>query len=311
MPIPESRTAKAICPLSWRRTLSLTEPFSVNLNALDKRLRRICSTRWRSVNRLDGASSSISTSKCSDFSCAWALNRCFRPSSIRGRFSSSGWMSSLPASTLGLSRMSLIDRKSTRLNSSHVQTSSSQFPYTTLFRSDLFDALAVGEQAGRRLVVDLHVEVQRFFLRLGVEQVLQAFEHPRQVQQFGMDVELAGLDLGDVEDVVDQGQQIVASRIDGASELHLVVAEVAVGVVRQQLGQDQRTVERRAQLVGHVRQEFRLVATGPLQILGMGFEQQLRVAQAIVLLIHFVALAGQLQRLLGQLFVGLLQLGLL
>ncbi len=43
----------------------------------------------------------------------------------------------------------------------------------------------------------------------------------------------------------------------------------------------------------------------------MGFEQQLRFAQAIVLLIHFVALAGQLQRLLGQLFVGLLQLGLL
>ncbi len=194
-------------------------------------------------------------------------------------------------------------------------------PHRTLFgelervgqevAQDLLDALTVGEQAGRRLVVDLHVEMQRFFLRLGVEQVLQTLEHPRQVQQFGMDVELAGLDLGDVEDVVDQGQQVVAGRIDGAGELHLVVAEVAVGVVRQQLGEDQRAVERRAQLVGHVRQEFRLVATGPLQILGMGFEQQLRFAQAIVLLIHFVALAGQLQRLLGQLFVGLLQLGLL
>ena len=126
-----------------------------------------------------------------------------------------------------------------------------------------------------------------------------------------MHLELAGFHLGDVEDVVDQGEQIVASRIDGAGELHLIVAEVALGVVGQQLGQDQRAVQWRAQLVGHVGKEFGLVATGALQLVSALFEHQLYLVQALILLVHLVALAGQLFGLLGQLFIGLFQFGLL
>ena len=56
----------------------------------------------------------------------------------------------------------------------------------------------------------------------------------------GCDLDLAGLDLRQVEDVVDQRQQVVAGRVDRLGELHLLGAEVAVLVVGEQLGQDQR-----------------------------------------------------------------------
>ncbi len=76
------------------------------------------------------------------------------------------------------------------------------------------------------------------------------------------DLQHAGLDLGDVEDVVDQGQQVIARRIVGFGVAHLLAAEVDGRVVRQQLGQDQRAVQRCAQFMGHVRQEFGLVLAG-------------------------------------------------
>ena len=126
-----------------------------------------------------------------------------------------------------------------------------------------------------------------------------------------MHLELAGFHLGNVENVVDQREQVVARRVDRAGELDLLVAEIAGRVVGQQLGQDQRAVQRRAQLVGHVGEEFGLVAAGALQLIGALFEHQLRLVQALVLLVHLIALTGQGLGLLGQLFVGLLQLGLL
>ena len=76
----------------------------------------------------------------------------------------------------------------------------------------------------------------------------------------GVDVHLPGLHLGQVEDVVDQLEQVGAGAVDGPRELHLPRVEVPLGVLRQQLGQDQQGVERRPQLVRHVREELRLVA---------------------------------------------------
>ena len=60
--------------------------------------------------------------------------------------------------------------------------------------------------------------------------------------------------------------------MDGSGELHLLVHQVAVQVVGQQLGQHQRTVERGAQLMGHVRHEVRLVARGGGQLGGPLFD---------------------------------------
>ena len=65
----------------------------------------------------------------------------------------------------------------------------------------------------------------------------------------GYDIHLARLDLGQVEDVVDQVEQIRTGVVNRAGELDLLIGKVPIGVIGQQLGQDQQRVERRAQLV--------------------------------------------------------------
>ena len=44
--------------------------------------------------------------------------------------------------------------------------------------------------------------------------------------------------------------------MDGARELDLLLRQVAADVVGQEAREDQEAVERRAQLVGHVREEL-------------------------------------------------------
>ncbi|GAA3067997.1 hypothetical protein GCM10020254_09660 [Streptomyces goshikiensis] len=59
----------------------------------------------------------------------------------------------------------------------------------------------------------------------------------------GVDVHLAGLDLRQVEDVVDQLEQVRAGGVDDARVLDLLGGEVAGGVLGEQLGEDQQAVE--------------------------------------------------------------------
>ena len=64
-----------------------------------------------------------------------------------------------------------------------------------------------------------------------------------------MDVHPPRLDLGQVQDVVDQLQQVRAGRVDDVGVLDLLGGEVPARVLRQQPGQDEQAVQRRAQLV--------------------------------------------------------------
>ena len=66
-----------------------------------------------------------------------------------------------------------------------------------------------------------------------------------------------GLDLGEVEDVVDQGEQ-VAARAEHAVERLEVLLE-RLGILPQHLGDADDGIERGAQLVAHVGEELRLV----------------------------------------------------
>ncbi len=130
------------------------------------------------------------------------------------------------------------------------------------------------------------------------------FDDPGDCDGFGVDVEFAGLDARQVENVVDESEQLAACGGDGLREFHLLVAEIARLVVGEQLGEDEGRIERRAQLVAHVGQELALVLIGPLQFGGFFRQHGLRLAELVLL---------QLQqlRLLLQLCVGLLQLRLL
>src|SRR5207247_2437888 len=67
------------------------------------------------------------------------------------------------------------------------------------------------------------------------------------------------LDLRQVEDVVDEHQQVVAGRVDRLGELLLLAGQVPLRVLGELVGEDEQAVERRPQLVAHVRQELGLV----------------------------------------------------
>ena len=121
----------------------------------------------------------------------------------------------------------------------------------------------------------------------------------------------AGLDLGEVEDVVDEREKIRAGGVDRLRELALLVREVAFRVLGQELRQDQQRVQRRAQLVAHVGEELRLVARGQRQLLGLLLERRLGERDLAVLGLDLALLQLEQARLLLQLLVRGLELVLL
>ena len=115
---------------------------------------------------------------------------------------------------------------------------------------------------------------------------------------------MPGLDLRQVENVVDQREQVVAGGLDGLGILHLLLGQVPLRVVREELGQDERRIERRAQLVRHVGQEVGLVPARLLQLAGLELQGGLRPERVVALRLEDLGL-------LLELGVGLLELGLL
>ena len=83
---------------------------------------------------------------------------------------------------------------------------------------------------------------------------------------FEFEDDLARLDLRQVEDVVDEGQQVLAAAVDVFHVLLLLGAQRPGEAVFHDLGETDDRVERRAQLVAHVGEELALHAVGPLQL---------------------------------------------
>jgi hypothetical protein len=115
--------------------------------------------------------------------------------------------------------------------------------------------------------VELDVQRQALVRRHLLEPLDDRGDRVLDADRGGGDVHPAGLDLGQVEDVVDQVEQVVARPVDRLGELALLVVE-HLGVVGEHAGEDQHAVERRPQLVGHVGEELGLVARRPGELLG-------------------------------------------
>ena len=91
-----------------------------------------------------------------------------------------------------------------------------------------------------------------------VDRVAQHLADRHRLEQ---ELEVARLDPGDVEDLVDQVQQMATGPHDVADGLAVMVGQV---VHLEELGEAQHTVERGAQLVAHPRQEVALGLAGLL-----------------------------------------------
>ena len=146
----------------------------------------------------------------------------------------------------------------------------------------------------RRQVVG-ELDVERQVLGLGhvpevaVDVVAQAGEG----DLLDLDRDRAGLDLREVEDVVDEVQQVGAGRVDVAGELDLLGGEVAGRVLGELLAEDEDGVERRAQLVRHVGQELGLVLRGERQLGGLLLERVAGLLDLGVLALDLGVLLGE------------------
>ena len=100
---------------------------------------------------------------------------------------------------------------------------------------NLLQPLPVGRNRGRTVLGDVDGKGQAALAGDGIKGLAQIGGKPRQGYGLGSDLDMPSLDLRQVEDVVDEIEQIVARRLDGAGELDLFVREIALRVVAEQL----------------------------------------------------------------------------
>ena len=107
----------------------------------------------------------------------------------------------------------------------------------------------------------VHIQAQLQALGPGLEAQhrLHILHHGQQIEVQGLEDQLPGLDLGEVEDVVDEGQQGLAAGADGLGILPLLIAQ---GRVQEEPGHANDAVHGGADLVAHVGQELALKPRG-------------------------------------------------
>ncbi len=176
---------------------------------------------------------------------------------------------------------------------------------------DLLQPLFVGPDGLGQRLVELDVEDEPLFRRELAEGPLHMLAKAGHRHVAELDRHGAGFDLRQIENVVDQAEQIGAGAVDGARELGLLLVEVALLVVGQQLRQDQQRIERRAQFVAHVGQEFGLVLRGQRELLGLFLDRAASHFDFEILGLDLALLILEQLRLFLQLLVGGVQLFLL
>ena len=155
----------------------------------------------------------------------------------------------------------------------------------------------IAEQAGGHVGVDDRRLLQALLLGHRRQHGLHVLDDVVQVQRNMLQRQLARLDLGEVENVVDDRQQRFGALADGAQIILLAGRQ---GGALQQAGEADDAVQRRADLVAHIGQELRLDLAGLERLLAR------HVQLDVLNLDGFQGLA----QVLGGLVHVLLQLGL-
>ena len=126
---------------------------------------------------------------------------------------------------------------------------------------DLAKARGIAEANATGVIGNLDVQEQLLFLRHSHKAVARAVDHALQLELYRVQLQLAGLDLRYVEDVVQNFEQCLAGFADHVQPLALLTAEIAE---RHDLRHREHAVQRGSDLVAHVGQELRLLHIGRL-----------------------------------------------
>src|SRR5204862_5311309 len=97
---------------------------------------------------------------------------------------------------------------------------------------DLLQARRVRRERARQRCVDVHVERKILRLRDVAEAAVDGFPQGREADLLGLHRDGPGLDLRQVQDVVDQRQQIGPGGVNVPREVDLTRGQVAPGVLR-------------------------------------------------------------------------------
>ena len=124
---------------------------------------------------------------------------------------------------------------------------------------DLLEAARIGDETATEPWIALDLEEESAVFGLVAERPGNGFEERAEEELFRLDRNRAGFDLGEVENIGDEVEEVGAGAVNGAGEFNLTAGEIAVGVFCQLLTEHKDGVERRAQLVRHVGQEFGFV----------------------------------------------------
>ena len=127
----------------------------------------------------------------------------------------------------------------------------------------LADLDGVSRERARQARVLLEREAEALVPGQLAEHQPDVVQHLAQIERLHGQRRAAGLDLRHLQDVVDQGQQMSAARVDDVELLFLLVAQVRVAP--QELGVAEDRVHRRADLVRHVGEEGALRPAGALR----------------------------------------------
>ena len=127
---------------------------------------------------------------------------------------------------------------------------------------DLLQFPLVGRQADLGLRRDLQRQLDAALDRLLPQHAHGAFQGFPQREAAQVELHLARLHLGEVQDVVDQGEQVPAAGKDVVDVFLLLFVDDAEHLVLQHLGEADHRIERGAQLVAHVGQEVGLDQVG-------------------------------------------------
>ena len=122
---------------------------------------------------------------------------------------------------------------------------------------DLADAQLVALGPAMQVRIDVEQQLDTLLVRALREQVDDFLDHLADVEILRFETQFPGLDLREVEDVVDDGEQGVGRALDGRGEAALARIELRI---EQQLGHAEHAIHRRTNFVRHAREEFALGA---------------------------------------------------
>ena len=129
----------------------------------------------------------------------------------------------------------------------------------------LLDLALVGAD-GAQTPVDVVRELDAMPVRALAHEDQRVLDGAGKVEFGGLELHPSRLDLGQVEDVVDEREEVSRRLQDVAQVIRLLFVDLAEQPLGQHLGEADDRVQRRAQLVRHVGEEFALVPARRLEL---------------------------------------------